>query len=71
MIRNELEFKRILARVTEHHLQLVDQRERLQQAGHSEEQIEHMLGSLIASCQRLKDEVASYDRRIARTWVPA
>jgi len=71
MIRNELEFKRTVARLTELHLELVDRRERLQLAGLTDEQIDEMIGDLIVRSQRLGEEIAVYERRTARTWVPA
>ena len=69
MIRHELEYKRTIARVTELHLQLVDQRERLQLAGLEDEQIEQMIGNLSARCRQLEDDIAVYESRLARTWV--
>jgi len=70
MIRNELEFKRTVRRLTELHLQLVDQRERLQLAGLEDEQIEELTGNLTAMCRQFEDDIALYESRMARTWVP-
>jgi hypothetical protein len=71
MIRTEVEFKRTVARVTELHLQLVDLREQLQLAGLEDEQIEEMTGGLSAKCRQFEDDIAIYERRMARTWVAA
>ena len=71
MIRTEFEYKSALARLTEQHLQLVDQREQLRQSGLSDEKIDQMVGGLKSSCRRIEIEVAGYERRTARTWVPA
>jgi hypothetical protein len=71
MICNEPEFRRTVARRTELHLEIVDRRERLQLAGLSDEQVDEMIGDLIIRCRRLADEIATYDRLTAETWVPA
>ena len=68
MIRNEFEYKRTVARITEHHLQLVDQHEQLRLLGFSDEQIEQRIANLKSSWQHFEDEIATYERRTARTW---
>ncbi len=69
MIRNEPEFRRAAARLTEQHLQLVERREQLQLAGLADEQIEELVGKLICNCQELEDQLATYERRTARTLI--
>ena len=69
MIRNDAEYKRTLARITEHHLWLVDRREQLELAGVPDEQIDEVLGDLHYNCRGLEDDIADYERHTARTWV--
>jgi hypothetical protein len=71
MIRNELEFRRTVVRLTELHLELVDRRERLELLGLADEQIEELIGNLICNCRRIEEEIAAYERQTERTWVPA
>ena len=71
MIRNDAEYKRTLALITEHHLRLVDRREQLELARVPDEQIDELLGDILYNCRGLEDDVASYERYTAQTWVPA
>jgi hypothetical protein len=71
MIHNEPEWKRTLARITELHLELVDQPEQLKLIGLSEEQIEQRIRKLESYCRHLEDEVATYERHTAATNAPA
>lgn len=71
MIRNELEYRRTVVRLTEVHLELVDRRERLELLGLVDEQIEELIGNLICNCRRIEAEIAAYERATERTWVPA
>ncbi len=71
MIRNEPEFKRALARLTECHLDIVDRRDCLRQSGDADEQSDGILSDLKSRCRGLEDEIATYERRNAKTWVPA
>ncbi len=71
MIRNEDQYKSTVALLTERHLELAERREELRLRGLSDEQIGQMIGNLISNCQDLEEEIATYERRTARTWVPA
>ena len=71
MIRNDSEYKRTLARITEHHLRLVDRREELELEGVPDDQIDQLLADLQYNCRGLEDDVAAYERYTAPTWVPA
>lgn len=71
MIRNDSEYKRTLARITEHHLQLVDRREQLELAGVPDEQIDELLGDVQYNCRGLEEDIAAYERYTSRTWVQA
>lgn len=71
MIRNELEYQSTVARLDEEQMELIGKREQLRLAGLQEEQIDQMVGNLISGCQKLEEEISTYERRNARTWVPA
>jgi hypothetical protein len=70
MIRTEHEYDSALARLSELRLQLVEQRERMHQSGTLDEKIAESIGDLKSSCAHIEMEVAAYERRTARTWVP-
>ncbi|HEY3964627.1 MAG TPA: hypothetical protein VGM05_08775 [Planctomycetaceae bacterium] len=70
MIRNENQYKSTVALLTERHLQLADRREELRLKGLSDEQIGQMIGNLISNCRHLEEEIATYERSTAGTWVP-
>lgn len=71
MIRNDGEYKRTLARITECHLRLVDRREELELAGVPDEKIDATLDDLLHNCRGLEDDIAAYERYASPTWVPA
>jgi hypothetical protein len=71
MIRNEFEYKRALAHVTECHLAIVERREQLRESGCLGEEADKALCRLKFVCGDLKDQIELYERRTARTWVPA
>ena len=71
MIHNESEWKRTLARITEVHLELVDQPDQLKLLGLSEEQIEQRIRKLKTYCRYLEDEVTTYERHPVAINAPA
>jgi len=71
MIHNEFEYTSEVAQLADQHLQLAEQRERLKQSGLADDQIERATSQLKLNCQRLQSEIATYERRNAKTWVPA
>jgi hypothetical protein len=71
MIRNDSQYKRTLARITECHLEIVDRREQLRQSGCSDDEADEVMCRLQSMCRNLEDEISTYERRTARTWVPA
>ncbi|MBI3861448.1 MAG: hypothetical protein HY290_06090 [Planctomycetia bacterium] len=71
MLRNEDEFRRAVASLTEKHLKLVDRRYQLRYAGLPDEQIDELVADLTSGCRRLEEEIELYERRTTRTWVPA
>ena len=69
-VRNEAEYKKTIALITEHHLRLVDRRENTWSlAGVPDEKVDEVLGDLHYNCRGLEDDIANYERHTARTWV--
>ncbi len=70
MIRNDSEYRRAVARITEYHLEIVDRRDHLRQFG-GLEQADQTLDDLKSRCRTLEDETAMYERRANPTRVSA
>jgi len=70
VINNESDYKRTIARLTECHLQIVDRKSELRDAGYTEQAAEQKMRELKSICQTLENDIARYERDIANTWVP-
>jgi hypothetical protein len=71
MIRNEQQYLATVARLDTLQHQLISEREQLRLVGLPEKRIEQLVGELLSDCGHLDEEIATYQLRIARTWVPA
>jgi hypothetical protein len=71
MIHTADEYKLALARLTELHLQLAEQREEMRRCGISDDKIEERISELKSSCDNVEDDIAAYERCTCRTWVPS
>ena len=69
MIRNDAEYRRTIARITEYHLEIVDRRDHLRQLEYLDPQADEMIHDLKSKCRNLEGEIATYERR-ASNFVP-
>jgi hypothetical protein len=70
MIRNDSEYRRTIARITECHLNIVDRHEELRRCGALSSD-DSTLREWETLRRMLEDQIARYERGVSHHWAPA